>query len=247
MASIFATGSKGHHEFTLTVTEGSFSQEANTSQISFSFDMDALDSSYKFSSWGSDLTYTITINGTDYSGNLPDFREGTSVAIRSGTQTIAHNENGTKAIDYSFSVTDTSGVTYTPGNASASGKLKLTDIPRDYTVHFDGNGATGGNMDDVVFAYGVESTLPTNGFLRENYTFVGWSLHPKATAIYEDARTVSNLISDSNGVATLYAVWESSLFKASCVNIYSGENYATYHAEIYDGTQWVRFRENIGK
>ena len=320
MASISATGSKGHHKFTLTVVEDSCSIENNTSKVSFTFVMDALDSSCKFNTWGNSLTYQITIDGTSYSGNLPDYREGTRVEIRSGSQSVTHNVDGTKSISYEFSVTDKSGVTYTPGNASANGTLQLTDIARahtitfdtnggsgtisktgnngssyimpsaykkghtllgwytsasggtrvggagdsatygdsdktyyaqwaanTYTIHFEGNGATSGTVSDVNMTYDVQSTLPVNGFLRTNYTFVGWASFPTTKPIYTNRQSVMNLTPIANGVVTLYAVWESNLFNDVHANIYSNGRCVAYHAEIYDGTKWVPVKTNIGK
>lgn len=134
MASIYANGSKGHHKFTLTVTETSTSTANNTSTVSFSFVLSAVQSSWDWYSWGDSISYTVTINGTKYTGTIPNYDGVSSVTLKSGTQTVAHNADGTKSMAYSFSVTDGAGKSYTCGNASKSGTLTLTNIPRKATL-----------------------------------------------------------------------------------------------------------------
>ena len=130
MASITANGSKGHHKFTLNVTETSTSTANNTSSLSFNFIISPIQTSWNWEQWGANITYVITINGTQYTGSIPNYDGYSSVTLKSGTQSVTHNTDGNKSISYSFSVTDTSGQTYTCGNASASGTMALTTIPR---------------------------------------------------------------------------------------------------------------------
>lgn len=131
MATITGYGSKHSHEFKLAVNEISTNIANNTSEISFDFTL--YKASYSWSQWNS-ITYTVTINGTSYTGNIPSYSAGSTLTIRTGKQTIWHNNDGTKSISYSFSVNDNSGQSYTCGNASASGTLELTKIPRYTTV-----------------------------------------------------------------------------------------------------------------
>jgi hypothetical protein len=127
MGTITAYGSKHSHEFKLDVSETSTSTSNNTSEISFNFTL--YKSSYSWSGYNS-ITYTLIINGTSYSGAIPNYNAGSTLTIKSGTQTISHNDDGSKTISYSFSVTDNSGQSYTCGNASASGSMDLTTISR---------------------------------------------------------------------------------------------------------------------
>lgn len=130
MASITGNGSKGHHKFTLNVSESSYSVANNTSSVAFSFVLSPIQSSWNWELWGDKISYSITINGTNYTGTIPNYDGYSSVTLKSGSLTVAHNSDGGKSISYSFSVTDSTGQTYTPGNASASGTLALTTIPR---------------------------------------------------------------------------------------------------------------------
>lgn len=134
MASISANGSKGHHKFTLTVTENSTSTANNTSSVSFSFVISPIQTSWNWEQWGANINYTVTINGTQYTGSIPNYDGYSSVTLKSGTLSVAHNDDGKKTISYSFSVTDTSGQTYTCGNASNSGSMALTTIPRYLSI-----------------------------------------------------------------------------------------------------------------
>lgn len=134
MASISGNGSRGHHKFTLNVTNGSVSAKDNTSTVSFSFIISSLGGGWNWEQWGANITYAITINGTKYTGSIANYDGYSDVTLKSGSLTVAHNADGNKTISFSFSVTDTSGQTYTCGNASASGSMALTTIPRYLSI-----------------------------------------------------------------------------------------------------------------
>jgi hypothetical protein len=137
MAILQSNGSHGHHKFILTVNEDSTSIANNTSTISYSFVLTYIDKYYGWSGWGERISYEIYIAGNTYSGYIPTY-DGTTanVVLSSGTlPAITHNTNGTKEIDISFSVIDNANGYgnygyYTCGNASASGIMTLTTIPR---------------------------------------------------------------------------------------------------------------------
>lgn len=140
MASISANGSKGHHKFTLNVTENSTSISGNTSSISWSFVLSSLGGGYDWEySATVPVSYSITINGTTYTGNIMNYDGSSTVTIRSGSMTVPHNSDGSKSISYSFSVSSLD-VYYLTGSASASGSMALTTIPRASKVsEFSGN------------------------------------------------------------------------------------------------------------
>ena len=145
MASISASGSKGHHKFTLNVTESATSVDNNTSTLSFEFKLSPIQTSWAWAEWHQDISYTITINGTNYTGYIPDYDGNSVVTLKSGTQSVTHNADGTKSISFSFSVTDNANQRYTSGNASASGSMTLTTIPRATTPTFSSKNVTMGN------------------------------------------------------------------------------------------------------
>lgn len=136
MASISGNGSKGHHKFTLNVTNklGDNSSRDNTSIVSFSFILSSLGGGWNWEQWGANISYAVTINGTKYTGSIANYDGYSDVTIKSGSLTVAHNSDGNKNISFSFSVTDTSGQSYTCGNASGSGSMALMTIPRYLSI-----------------------------------------------------------------------------------------------------------------
>ena len=145
MASISADGAKGHHKFTLNVTQSATNVAANTSTLSFDFKLSPIQNSWNWAQWNQSISYTVTINGTNYTGYIPDYDGYSVVTLKSGTQSVTHNADGTKSVSFSFSVTDSTGQYYTSGNASASGSMTLTTIPRATTPTFSAKSVTMGN------------------------------------------------------------------------------------------------------
>lgn len=132
--SISANGSKGHHKLTLTVTENSTSTANNTSSISWSFKLSPISSGWDWNHTNTPaVSYTVTINGTKYTGDIMSYDGSSTVTVKSGTATISHNADGDKTISFSFSVTSTN-YSYLVGSASASGSMALTNIPRKATL-----------------------------------------------------------------------------------------------------------------
>lgn len=82
-----------------------------------------------------------------------------------------------------------------------------------YIIHFDGNGATDGAMEDIQAVYDQEIALPPNLFVRiteqGESVFHGWN---REGAVYEtefaDQDTVKNLTSEDGDTVTLYAIWD---------------------------------------
>lgn len=145
MASISANGAKGHHKFTLNVTQSATDIATNTSTLSFDFKLSPIQNSWNWELWGQSISYTITINGASYSGYIPDYDGYSVITLKSGTQSVTHNADGTKSVSFSFSVSDGTGQYYTSGNASASGSMTLSTIPRATTPTFSTKNVTMGN------------------------------------------------------------------------------------------------------
>lgn len=133
--TLVANGSKGHHRFTLTVNENSTDISSNTSSLSFSLVLSPIQASWDWYGWNNLISYSININGKVYSGYIPNYDGVSSVTLNSGSLNVEHNSDGKKDINISFSVSDATGQSYTPGNASASDKMTLTTIPRASKVN----------------------------------------------------------------------------------------------------------------
>lgn len=129
------TATSGSYKTILTVTEtGTPDTSNNTSTVQFSL---VLKKESGTGLWNSDeCNWSININGTPYSGTFTyDFRSTESITLKSNTtQTIQHNDDGTKTISVSASVDmDNTPYVYT---MSPSGTLTLSTIARasDVTV-----------------------------------------------------------------------------------------------------------------
>ena len=128
-----ANGSKGHHKFTLTINEES--TQNNSSFMSYSFTIAPIQSGWNWDSWGSQISYSIVIGSNTYTGTIPSYNGSTTVTLKSGSNIeIAHDTDGTKTINVSFSVTDTTGQNYTCGNASSSDTFTLTALHKAPTI-----------------------------------------------------------------------------------------------------------------
>lgn len=180
MGTITDYGSKHSHEFKLTVNETSTSVANNTSEISFSFTI--YKASYSWSNWKS-ITYSISINGTSYSGTISSYSAGSTLTIRTGSQTVGHNSDGTKTINYSFSVNDSSGQSYTCGNASASGTLELTKIARNPSFTTKPR-VTSKGLNWIKFKYGATDIYSDIYYSLDNSNWIH---------VTSDETTISNL------------------------------------------------------
>ncbi len=79
-----------------------------------------------------------------------------------------------------------------------------------YTIKFNGNGATSGSMKAVKNCkYNKTYTLKKNSFKRKGYTFAGWNTKKDGSGKnYKNKAEVKNLTSKSGGTVTLYAQWK---------------------------------------
>ena len=155
MASISANGSRGHHRFTLNVNETSTNINNNTSTVSFNFQISAIQNGWDWNIKTNPVSYRVTINGTNYNGTIVSYGGSGTVTLKSGSLTVGHNNDGSKNIGFSFSVTDHPNKSYTPGNASASGSMNLTKIARYPVLNSGSNFTDEGNPTLKFTNYGV--------------------------------------------------------------------------------------------
>ena len=98
--------------------------------------------------------------------------------------------------------------------------------PITYTIHFDGNGSTAGEMQDINVKYDEQVTLPDNDFARTtdwgDSTFMGWNRTADTKTIeFSNQDIVSNLSSTDGDVVVLYAIWDD------CPEITAKDRYFT--------------------
>ena len=73
------------------------------------------------------------------------------------------------------------------------------------TLKFDGNGATIGEMSNMLIKTTETVVLAKYGYHKNNCYFVGWALTPDGEVVYEDCATYTM---GTENEYTLYAVWE---------------------------------------
>jgi uncharacterized repeat protein (TIGR02543 family) len=98
----------------------------------------------------------------------------------------------------------TASETPASNNTSIAAIFAATPTANQYTVTFNGNGATGGSMANEVAS--SPTALSANAFTRTGYTFTGWNTVANGTGTaYANGATYPFTAS-----ATLYAQWSSS-------------------------------------
>lgn len=128
------TANGKHQRFTLSVSEDTTS--GNSSYLSYNFKMSSLGGGYNWYGMGNYITYTITIGSNTYTGSIASYDGNSEVTLKSGSNIeVAHESDGTKTINVSFAVSDTSD--YNPvGSATASDTFTLSVLhkaPQWYT------------------------------------------------------------------------------------------------------------------
>ena len=68
-------------------------------------------------------------------------------------------------------------------------------------------------MSNSTHTYGEAKTLSTNTFIRDGYTFKGWSTSSSSNTVeYTNGQSISNLTSTNGEVINLYAVWKINTY-----------------------------------
>ena len=75
-------------------------------------------------------------------------------------------------------------------------------------IVFIGNGYTGGDTKSQQAYTGSKLKLNANGYIRDGYTFIGWSESPGGTVKYSDQGEITVPV---NSIYNLYAVWTPNL------------------------------------
>ena len=109
-----------------------------------------------------------------------------------------------------WALNSVSGTKYNPGefitlssNITLYAIWKYNPAPVQYTISFNGNGATSGSMSSVTITE-TSYLVPDCAFQKNDYSFKNWALNSKTGVSYTPGETIKNI---SNNL-TLYAIWE---------------------------------------
>ena len=131
--TLTGSGLRGY-SIELSLSETSTSIENNTSTISYTLKIKS--GNYSYADYGTG--YSVYINGTRVAyladnGMDTSLSANSSLTLKTGTTTVTHNNDGTKTVNVSASVSIPEG-SYGPGDMSCSGTWALTTIPRASTL-----------------------------------------------------------------------------------------------------------------
>lgn len=121
------------------------------------------------------------------------------------------------AVDTGFAVS-WQGIEIAPyGTEEITFTLDVIKAQAEYTVKYDGNGATSGYTADQKCKYNEAFTISANGYSKTGYTFTGWNTEKNPTAdnpgySYNPGDTVSDLIPNNGSTVTLYAQWTPNTY-----------------------------------
>ena len=124
--------------------------------------------------------------------------------------------------------------------AASTATIHAQWAPITYSIQFNGNGATSGEMSNQDFSYDEAQNLTTCGFTKTGYTFGGWAdsqAHADAkTVAHADGGSVNNLSATQSAIVNLYAIWNPNTFT---VNFNANGGSGTMSAEgfTYDATE----------
>ncbi len=164
-------------------------------------------------SYGVVLSVTDTIGGTNLTMRTVTTSEGAAI-----------NPPGAKVIPGQYRWTWDAAADLPDGfecDAVSINVDVLGDGAFAYFVRFNANGGEG-IMNDEMFIYGVEKSLPANQFKRGGYAFAGWATSPDGEKVYDDKQQILNLSILSGTVINLYATWKEERAK---VQLWEGGPY----------------------
>jgi uncharacterized delta-60 repeat protein/uncharacterized repeat protein (TIGR02543 family) len=169
-----------------------------------------------YARWVNGYSVTYNSNGAD-SGSVP---VDTTYYPQNATVTVLGNIGILEKNGYSFvgwnTKADGSGSTYRPGQSFPMGTANVILYAMwsenlGYTVTYDGNGATGGEVpiDNTSYASGqMVSVAGNKGFLaRTGFIFLGWNTKADGSG---DSYTEGDFFMMERGDVKLYAMWGSS-------------------------------------
>ena len=82
-----------------------------------------------------------------------------------------------------------------------------------YTIKFNGNGSTSGNMKPIGMKYTSVINLPYNSYSKTGYTFKNWNTKANGSGTsYSNGQSVSKLTTIDGDILNLYAQWNPNRY-----------------------------------
>lgn len=190
-----------------------------------------------------------TVYDIEFRGN--GATSGTTKPMRNCkyTKTYKLNANGYKKTGFTFvgwcRKADGSGKIYK--NTQSVKKLQKKNHGKvvlyaqwranDYTIIYDGNGATSGSMASKACKYNKRYALRNNQYEREGYVFTGWSRKPDGTGTtYANKEIVKGLQKKDKGTVTLYAQWKIIEYTI----VFDGNGYTAGRTDRMTGCKYAQ-------
>ena len=197
-------------------------------KIAFFYDKDI----YPFSSYSSTLyalwvksNVTVTFDSNDGAGSMGDQSNSVLTPLSSNQFTRAGFAFDGWATSAEGAVAYTDGANYDFGVAGTT--LYAHWIPQ---VVFNSNGGTGTMAPQTSY---VNTTLNSNTFAKDGYTFAGWATSPTGTADYADGGTYRFY---TLGGTTLYATWTENPPASHTVTFYANGGTGTMDPQTASGS-----------
>lgn len=97
------------------------------------------------------------------------------------------------------------GTSHSNWNIAEHTMLYAKWLPINYTIRFDGNGYTSGEMPEIQVKYDAPVTLPLNQFKKHKWFFTCWKCE---STTYKNGEIIENLTVEDGTVITLIAQWK---------------------------------------
>ena len=207
---------------------GWFTDAEGGTQVTTSTKVQITETQTLFVHWLANYTVSFKANGGNGTMTDQSFVEGTAQDLKANafTRTGYTFVGWATSADGDVVYTDAQNVNNLSSTGDAVIELYAKWTVHTYTVAFDGNGSTSGEMANQAFTYGEAKQLTKNAFAK-SYTvsfdanggecgtasligisaFQGWATSAEGAKVYDDEQSVSNLTEEDGVTINLFAKW----------------------------------------
>ena len=164
-----------------------------------------------------DLTVVANFKASTYNISIKGHKEIAPISVTFGSQIEGLDKLTITKEGYIFTGFSYNGLIITDGmvyNYASDIEVEASFREIRYTIEFNANGGFG-SVSSKNLSYNDEYVLPTTGYTKTGYKFIGWSKTNDGEVI---ENKVSMLSSVDNSVVTLYAIYEAIEYEISFEN-----------------------------